>query len=175
MITNPMWAVLKAHVVPTGCHAYGAKPETSDRVFLEALLDFARTGCPWRDLSAGFGSWDAAYNRFRRWVRSGRLRKLFEALTERPELGDLPRVFIDSTVLRPTPTPPGAAKKSASGVGRPTDDPLLKAAVGRVPGVEEAVADKDSTGGRSGRPASTWGHVAGPRRVEPEGAGGGGI
>ena len=120
MITNAMWAVLEAHVVPTGRHACGAKPETSDRVFLEALLYVARTGCPWRDLPAGFGAWDAVYNRFRRWIRSGRLGKLFEALTDRPELGDLPRVFLDSTVIRAHAHAAGAPrKKSASGPSGP--------------------------------------------------------
>ena len=44
MLTNAMWAALKPHVAPTGRHACGAKPETSDRVFLEALLYIARTG-----------------------------------------------------------------------------------------------------------------------------------
>ena len=111
MITNAMWAVLETHVVPTGRHACGAKPETSDHVFLEALLSVARTGCPWRDLPAGFGAWDAVYNRFRRWVRSGRLRKLFEGLTDRPELGDLPRVFLDSTVIRAHAHAAGAPRK----------------------------------------------------------------
>ena len=120
MITNAMWAALEPHVAPTGRHASGAKPETSDRVFLEALLYIARTGCPWRDLPAGFGAWDAVYNRFRRWVCSGRLRALFEGLTERPELGDLPRVFLDSTVLRAHAHAAGAPlKKSASGPSGP--------------------------------------------------------
>ena len=120
MITNAMWAALEPHVAPTGRHACGAKPQVSDRVFLEALLYIARTGCPWRDLPAGFGAWDAAYNRFRRWIRSGRLRALFEALTDRPELGDLPRVFLDSTVLRAHAHAAGAPrKKSASGPGGP--------------------------------------------------------
>ena len=130
MITNAMWAALEPHVAPTGRHACGAKPQVSDRVFLEALLYIARTGCPWRDLPAGFGAWDAAYNRFRRWIRSGRLRALFEALTDRPELGDLPRVFLDSTVLRAHAHAAGAPrKKSASGPGGPRT-PRASAAAG---------------------------------------------
>ena len=130
MITNAMWAALEPHVVPTGRHACGAKPETSDRVFLEALLYIARTGCPWRDLPAGFGAWDAVYNRFRRWVRSGRLRALLEALTGRPELGDLPRVFLDSTVIRAHAHAAGAPrKKSASGPTGPRT-PRASAAAG---------------------------------------------
>ena len=78
---------------------------------MEALLYIARTGCPWRDLPAPFGAWDAVYNRFRRWVANGRLRKLFEALTEHPELGEIPRLFVDSTVLRAHAHAAGAARK----------------------------------------------------------------
>jgi len=116
MLTNAMWDILKPHIRPPGLHRCGAKPETSDRLFLEALLHIARAGCPWRDLPAEFGAWDAVYNRFRRWIRSGRLRRFFEALTDHPELGDLPRVFVDATILRAHAHAAGAPrKKSASG------------------------------------------------------------
>lgn len=111
MLTNALWDVIRPHVRPTGRQRCGAKPQVSDRVFLEALLYIARTGCPWRDLPAPFGAWDAVYNRFRRWVASGRLRKLFEALTEHPELGEIPRLFVDSTVLRAHAHAAGAARK----------------------------------------------------------------
>ena len=69
-------------------------------MFLEALLYWARTGVPWRDLPAEFGSWDAVYNRFRRWVSSGRLRRVFEALTADPAFGEVRRVLLDSSVVR---------------------------------------------------------------------------
>jgi transposase len=111
MLTNALWDVIRPHVRPTGRQRCGAKPQVSDRVFLEALLYIARTGCPWRDLPAPFGSWDAVYNRFRRWVANGRLRKLFEALTDHPELGEIPRLFVDSTVLRAHAHAAGAARK----------------------------------------------------------------
>jgi len=42
-----------------------------DRMFFEAVLYLARTGVPWRDLPGEFGSWDAVYNRLRRWMASG--------------------------------------------------------------------------------------------------------
>ena len=40
------------------------------------------------------------YNRFRRWVASGALRRLFEALTDNPAFGEVRRVLIDSTIVR---------------------------------------------------------------------------
>ena len=111
MPTNATWAVPDPQVAPTGRHACGAKPETSDRVFLEALLYIARTGCPWRDLPAGFGAWDAVYNRFGRWVRSGSLAALFASLTAAPGLGEVRRVRIDSTTVRAHPHAAGARRR----------------------------------------------------------------
>lgn len=111
VITNSMWALLEPRIKPTGRNACGGKPRLPDRAFLEALLYLARTGVPWRDLPGDFGAWDAVYNRFRRWVASGRLRKLFEAVTDHPELGEIPRLFVDSTVLRAHAHAAGAARK----------------------------------------------------------------
>lgn len=111
MLTNALWELVRPHIRPTGRQRCGAKPQIPDRLFLEALLYIARTGCPWRDLPAPFGAWDAVYNRFRRWVASGRLRKLFEAVTDHPELGEIPRLFVDSTVLRAHAHAAGAARK----------------------------------------------------------------
>lgn len=68
-------------------HKGGPKPNTPDRLYFEAVLYWARTGVPWRDLLAEFGAFDAVYNRLRRWVHSGSLRRLFELLTAEPELG----------------------------------------------------------------------------------------
>jgi transposase len=55
---------------------------------------------PWRDLPSEFGRWDAVYNRFRRWIASGALRLLFEAMTDDPVFGAFRRVLIDSTIVR---------------------------------------------------------------------------
>ena len=117
MITDPMWALLEPRLKPTGLHACGAKPRLPDRQFLEALLYLARTGVPWRDLPGDFGAWDAVYNRFRRRIGSGRLRKLFEGFTDHPELGAIPRLLVDSTILRAHRHAAGAPRKK-SGSGR---------------------------------------------------------
>ena len=125
MITDPMWALLEPRLKPTGPKACGAKPRTPDRLFLEALLYLARTGVPWRDLPGDFGAWDAVYNRFRRWVANGRLRKPFETFTGDPELGEIPRLLVDSTILRAHAHAAGAPrKKSGSG---PNARPKLRA------------------------------------------------
>jgi transposase len=112
MITDDHWATLGPAVVQAKRYTCGAKPELPDRSFFEALLYWARTGIPWRDLPAEFGSWDAVYHRFRRWVSSGSLAALFERLTADPVFGDVRRVFIDSTIIRAHQHAAGARRRA---------------------------------------------------------------
>jgi putative transposase len=118
VLTDDLWAVMGPLVGRAKRHRGGQRPETPDRVFFEAVLYWARTGVPWRDLPAEFGAFDAVYNRLGRWVRSGSLRALFELLTAEPELGDVRRVLIDSTVVRAHQHAAGARRKK-SGSERP--------------------------------------------------------
>jgi putative transposase len=111
MLTEDLWAALEPMVRQAKWYKGGQKPALSDRDFFEALLYLARTGVPWRDLPAEFGRWDAVYNRFRRWVRSGGLEALFEAMTADPRFGDMRRVFIDSTIIRAHQHAAGARRK----------------------------------------------------------------
>jgi transposase len=90
----------------------GAKPELPERMSFEALLYWARTGIPWRDLPDVFGRWDAVYNRFRRWVGSGSLTALFELLTANPAFGEIRRVLLDSTIIRAHAHAAGARRKA---------------------------------------------------------------
>src|SRR6516162_10305005 len=113
MLTDELWAALDPHVRQAKRHKGGQSPRLPDRAFFEALLYLARTGIPWRDLPAEFGRWDAVYNRFRRWVASGGLRRLFEALTADPAFEDVRRVLIDSTIVRAHQHAAGAPKKRA--------------------------------------------------------------
>jgi transposase len=118
MLTDERWAALGPLVAASIRHAGGQPPRLPERQFFEALLYWARTGVPWRDLPAEFGAWDAVYNRFRRWVHSGRLRRLFELLTADPRFGDVRRAFLDSSVIRAHLHAAGARRKK-SGSGRP--------------------------------------------------------
>jgi transposase len=118
MLTDDLWAALQPLVERAKQHKGGQRPALPDRDFFEALLYVARTGIPWRDLPSEFGRWDAVYNRFRRWVHSGALQRLFEALTADPAFGDVRRVLIDSTIVRAHQHAAGARrKKKRSGRG----------------------------------------------------------
>jgi transposase len=111
MLTDDLWTALEPMAQQAKRHKCGRKPAVSDRDFFEGLLYLARTGLPWRDLPSEFGAWDAVYNRFRRWVASGGLRALFEAMTASPQFGAVRRVFIDSTIVRAHQHAAGARRK----------------------------------------------------------------
>lgn len=121
LLTDDLWAAMEPLVLKAKRHKGGQPPALPERAFFEALLYLARTGIPWRDLPAEFGRWDAVYNRFRRWVASGTLCRLFEAMTAEPAFGDVRRVLIDSTIVRAHQHAAGARrKKKRSGrSGRP--------------------------------------------------------
>ena len=92
-------------------HKGGQPPVLPDRMFFEATLYLARTGIPLRDLPGEFGAWDAVYNRFRRWVASGAMARLFELMTDDPQCGEVRRVLVDSTIVRAHRHAAGAARK----------------------------------------------------------------
>ncbi|MBX9625405.1 MAG: transposase, partial [Gemmataceae bacterium] len=100
MLTDALWAAMEPPAKAARRHRGGHPPGVPDRVFFEALLYAARTGTPWRDLPAEFGARGAAYNRLRRWAASGDLRRLFEALTAAPGVGEVRRVVVDATPAR---------------------------------------------------------------------------
>ena len=123
MLTDELWAVLAPHVAAAKRYTCGSAPVLPDRLFFEAVLYWARTGIPWRDLPAEFGKWDAVYNRLRRWVYSGSLKALFERLTAEPALGEVRRVLIDSTIVRAHQHAAGARRKKKRS-GRAGRQPL---------------------------------------------------
>lgn len=113
IITGEIWAVL-GPMVEEGRSPLGPEPDLPDRMFFEAVLYRARTGIPWRDLPGAFGARDAASNRLRRWIHSGRLKRLFERMAERPECEGPRRLVIDSTIVRSHQHSAGAPKKKGA-------------------------------------------------------------
>ena len=111
-ITDEIWAVM-GPLVDRCKSRRGPEPDLPDRMFFEAVPYWARTGVPWRDLPSDFGDWSAVYNRLRRWMSSGRLRKLFEAMPAQPACEGTVRVMIDSTIVRAHQHSAGASKKKA--------------------------------------------------------------
>jgi transposase len=112
LLTDEAWAEM-AEVLAQVKRKDGRPPEQSDRMFIEAVLYLARTGEPWRDLPPAFGHWDAVYNRFRRWEKSGVWRKLWEGL-QQDKFKTARQLFIDSTIVRAHPHAAGALKKTVA-------------------------------------------------------------
>ena len=113
MISDDAWARLGPLVEQAKGSWRGRKPDTTDREFLEALLYVADNGSKWRRLPAGFGSWDAVYNRFRRWVAAGVFDRVHALLVDRVVPEEVRRLFVDSTVVRAHQSAAGAPKKRA--------------------------------------------------------------
>jgi Putative transposase of IS4/5 family (DUF4096) len=47
------------------------RPALDHRRLLEGLLWVMRTGAPWREIPAAYGSWHTLYSRYRRWDEDG--------------------------------------------------------------------------------------------------------
>lgn len=109
LLTDESWIPLEI-IIKDVKSAAGSPAETSDRLFVEAILYRARTGIPWRDMPACFGAWDAVYQRFRRWEEIGVWKALCERLPE-DGLEAVKALFIDSTVIRAHQHAAGAAAK----------------------------------------------------------------
>jgi transposase len=85
-----------------------------NRLFVDAILWWAKTGVPWRDLPERFGPWNSVWKRFDRWARKGTWRLVFEALQD----PDLEWLILDSTVIRAHPCAAGAENKVTGRGGR---------------------------------------------------------
>lgn len=76
-LNDEQWRVVKEFLVrDRGAGRRGS----DDRKFIEAVLWWRRTGVPWRDLPREFGWWKTVFNRFDRWSKNGKWRRLFATL-----------------------------------------------------------------------------------------------
>ena len=69
---------------------------TDNRLFVEAVLWIVRTGSPWRDLPEVFGKWNTVFQRFRYWAERDVFKRMFEALSDDP---DMEYAMIDATIV----------------------------------------------------------------------------
>jgi transposase len=95
-------------------------PVSDDRLFIDAVLYRAKTGCPWRDLPERFGPWKSVFNRFNNWSERGLWQQVFEQLRRDDDpVGSI----IDGSNVR--------AHQDASG-GKGGSNPMLWAALEEV-------------------------------------------
>ncbi len=104
-ISDADWDRIK-HLLPgrPGQTGWLAK---DNRLFVDAVLWWATTGVPWRDLPERFGKWGTVWQRYDRWARKGTWRLVFETLQD----PDLEWLVLDATVIRAHPCAAGAEKK----------------------------------------------------------------
>lgn len=94
VVNDAMWSRLEG-IFPGKATDRGVTAADT-RLFLEAVFWRVRTGSPWRDLPSGFGNWNSAFRRFRRWARDGVFDRLFEAVSGDP---DMEYALIDGTIV----------------------------------------------------------------------------
>ncbi|MFJ4533697.1 MULTISPECIES: IS5 family transposase [Streptomyces] len=94
------------------------------RQAIDAIAWKYRTGSPWMDLPAEFGSWKAAHNSLRKWAADGTWQRMFTALLPQAEAeGDLGWVVaVDSTIVRAHQHAAGPSKGTPA--GEPADHAL---------------------------------------------------
>ncbi len=95
VLTDAQWA--KMEPLCLGKPGDPGRSGKDNRLFVEAVLWIVRTGSPWRDLPPSFGHWNSVFTRFRDWVKADVFRRLFDAVTDEP---DLEYALVDATIVK---------------------------------------------------------------------------
>ena len=110
MLNDELWSKLRKIMLQ---HRIYNKPNL--RMIVEAMLYRMRVGCPWRDLPADFGCWNAIYQQFNRWSSKNKLMQIFKALSQEP---DLEWEFIDGSIVKAHQHSAGLPNKEVQAIGR---------------------------------------------------------
>ena len=95
MLTDAQWAKMEPHCL--GKPTDPGRSGRNNRLFMEAVLWIARTGSPWRDLPERFGNWSTAFRRFRDWREADVFQRIFDAVSEQP---DMEYAMVDATIVK---------------------------------------------------------------------------
>ncbi len=95
VITDRQWSLIEPHCL--GKKTDPGRTGGDGRLFLEAVLWIARTGSPWRDLPLALGKWNTVFKRFRDWVKADVFQRIFDALSDEP---DMEFAMIDGTIVK---------------------------------------------------------------------------
>lgn len=94
VLTDAQWANMAPHCL--GKKSDPGRSGEDNRLFLEAVLWKARTNSPWRDLPEALGNWNTVFKRFDDWSKAGVFEKIFEAVSDDP---DMEYAMIDATIV----------------------------------------------------------------------------
>ena len=122
-LTDAQWERLRPLLPPQKPRT--GRPANDHRTVLEGILWVLRTGAPWRDLPARYGSWKTVSSRFYRWRQAGVWERVLAALQRRADAEgkvNWALHFVDSTVVR--------AHQHAAGAKGGTHQPRPWAAAG---------------------------------------------
>ena len=95
VLTDAQWA--KMEPLCLGKAGDPGRSGGDNRLFLEAVLWISRTGSPWRDLPPCFGKWNTVFVRYRDWVKAGVFQRIFEAVSDEP---DMEYAMVDATIVK---------------------------------------------------------------------------
>lgn len=95
ILTDTQWE--KMEPVCLGKPTDRGRTGGNNRLFVEAVLWIARTGSPWRDLPLLFGKWNTVFKRFRDWVKANVFKRLFDAVSDDP---DMEYAMVDATIVK---------------------------------------------------------------------------
>jgi len=110
MFTDAYWNKFKAILLSLGIYDKPSLRQTVEGIFYRM-----RVGCPWRDLPATFGKWNAVYKRFNAWSLQEKLMGLFRELVVAP---DLEWTFIDGSIVKAHQHSSGAAHEQDAAIGK---------------------------------------------------------
>ena len=105
--SDEMWARIEPVMPRTGSR--GGRPWNDHRVTVEGICWRLRTGSPWRDVPAEFGSWSSLWRRFAVWAEDGTWDKVLAAIAAGDEAKGLVAV-VDGTIVRAHKHAAGARK-----------------------------------------------------------------
>jgi hypothetical protein len=102
---------------------------------VNGVLWRTRTGSPWRDLPACYGTWKTVYNRHRRWSADGTWARVLHGLQHGADAdADEWIVGVDSTVVRAHQHAAGARRQPPSDVPAQALTSVLDSIAAAAPG-----------------------------------------
>ena len=105
--SDEMWARVEALMPRAGPR--GGRPWNDHRLTVEGICWRLRTGSPWRDVPAEFGSWSSLWRRFAVWAEDGTWDNMLSAIAGSEEAKGLVAV-VDGMIVRAHKHAAGARK-----------------------------------------------------------------